>query len=158
MQNLARTSDRIDALVAAFAATDYVVDAANGPFVIRVGETATALDDQLDNRPWAVITAHNPDGRRCPAGANAAAQRSLEACLRESRPAMLLKVCNRDPAGLWPDEPAWLFTPRSIGQVDSLARRFGQRAVLTGRPGSPAELRIYGESNDASGTTPAVVS
>ena len=158
MQNLARTSDRIDALVAAFAAAEYVVEAPDGPIVIRVGETTPALDRLLDDAQWAVITAHNPDGRPCDAETNAAAQRSLEECLRELQPAVLLNVCNHDPADLWPDEPAWLFTPQSIGQGDSLARRFGQRAVLTGRPGLPTELRIYGESNNASGTTPAVVS
>lgn len=158
MQNLARTSDRIDALVAAFKATEYVVDAPGGNIVIRVGETTPALDSLLDGSPWVVITAHNPDGRPCAAETNDAAQRSLEGSLRKLQPAVLLNVCNRDPAGLWPDEPAWLFTPGSIRRVDPLARRFGQRAVLTGRPGLPAKLRIYGESNDAPGTTPVVVS
>lgn len=158
MQNLATTCDRIDALVAAFKAAEYVVDGPGATIVIRVGEPTTALDRLLDDRPWAVITAHNPDGRPRAAEANAAAERSLGERLRKLRPAVLLPGCNRDPSGLWPDEPAWLFTPRSLRQVDALARRFDQRAVVAGRPGSPAELRIYGELHDAPETAPAVVS
>lgn len=156
MQNLARIPDHIDALVAAFRAAEYIVDAPDDAIVIRVGETTAALDRALDKRPWAVITAHNPDGQPCTAQANAAAQRSLAVSLHALRPATLLNVCNRDPAGLWPDEPAFLFTPRDISEADSLARRFGQRAVLTGNAGGPAQLRIYGESDDTPAMIPAV--
>jgi len=156
MQNLSRTPDRIDALLAAFAAAEYVVEAGGDRIVVRVGESAPALDSLLGDRPWAVITAHNPDGRMPGAEANEAAQRSLEKSLREMQPAALIRVCNRDPDGLWPDEPAWLFTPKSMSAVDQLARRFGQRALLIGGPGEPARLRIYRGLNDAFGTPTAV--
>ena len=158
MQNLARTADPSDVMIAAFKAAEYVVDTKSGVIMIRVGETTPALDNLLDDRPWAVITACNPDGRLRDAERNAADQTSLEKSLRELRPAVVLTVCNRDPAGLWPDEPAWLFTPRDIAQADRLARQFGQRAILTGDPGAPAQLRLYRGRNDDSGTAPAVVS
>lgn len=158
MQNLARNQDRIDALTAAFAAAEYVVDAKDESVVIRIGETTPALDRLLDGRPWAVITAHNPDGRRCPDATNAAAQKALEQSLQGLRPAVLLAATNRDPDRRWPDEPAWLFTPDSISRADRLAHRFGQRAIVAGLPEGPATLRVYGDPHAASGKTPAVVS
>jgi len=158
MQNLAKTPDHIDALVAAFKAAEYIVDAPDNAIVIRVGETTADLDRMLGGRPWAIVTAHNPDGQLCTSETNAAAQRSLKKRLRESRPWALLAVCNHDPAGLWPDEPAFLFTPRNISEADCLARGFGQRAVVSGRAGGPAHLRIYGESEHAPATMPAVAS
>ena len=86
MQNLARSSDRIDAMVAAFKAAEYVVDTKSGAIVIRVGETNPALDSLLDDRLWAVITACNPDGRLRDAEKNAAAQTALKkACARCGR-------------------------------------------------------------------------
>jgi len=158
MQNLATTADRIDALIAAFTAAEYIVDAPDDRIVIRVGETSPALDRLLGERPWAVITAHNPDGRLCSAKTNATAQRSLEESLRDLQPVALLSVSNRDPEGRWPEEPAWLFTLQSLSQADRLARRFGQRATLTGLPGAPAQLRIYGDWRDTSGTASGAAS
>ncbi len=157
MQNLASTSDRLDALIAAFAAAEYVVEEKNDAIVIRVGKPTPELDQVLGDRPWAVITAHNPDGRLCSDQANATAQQSLNKSLNELQPAVVLRVSNRDSAAQWPDEPAWLFTPRSIHQADSLARRLGQRAILTGCPGAPARLRIYGGPHDAPVMVPTVV-
>lgn len=149
-----RRTDRLDALVAAFTAAEYVVDAPDDAIVIRVGETTPELDRLLDEKPWAVITAHNPDGRACSAVSNSAAQALLEQSLQRTRPSTLLEVCNRDPAGLWPDEPACLFTPQDLHQADRLAQRFGQRAIVTGFPGDAARLRIYGVSSDAPCTVP----
>lgn len=156
MQNLSRSPERIDALVAAFEAAEYRVDTGNDVIVIRVGENVPALDRLLGNRPWAVMTACNPDGRLCNAKDNAAAQQALEESLGELAPTRCLKTCNRDPAGHWPDEPAWLFTPGNFGQADLLARRFGQRAIVTGVPGAPAQLRVYADPDRDPGTPPGV--
>lgn len=158
MQNLANSPDRIESLARAFADAEYVLDVKDEPIVIRIGDATPALDRLVGNRSWAVITAHNPDGRQCSDAMNTAAQTALEQCLDELRPASLLEVRNRDPAGHWPDEPAWLFTPESISEADRLAHRFGQRAIVTGLPGAPAQLRMYGDSHDAPGTPPAVFS
>lgn len=154
MQNLASTPDPTDALAAAFAAAEYLVRSNDDRIVIRIGAETPALDSRLDGRSWALITAHNPDGRRCSDDRNERAQRTLEQCLRELRPAELLEACNRDPAGHWPDEPAWLFTPESISQADRLARRFGQRAIVVGDAGKAAALRIYRDLASAPTGTP----
>lgn len=158
MQKLAQTRDEIESLTEAFAAAEYVVEANCGFITIRVGVATPALDRHLDGRSWALITAYNPDGRLCAAEANAAAQRSLERSVRALQPAVILKACNRDPSGRWPDEPAWLFTPKRMCVADRLAQRFGQRAIVVGAPGAPARLRMYGRLHDAPGSAPAVVS
>lgn len=149
MQNLANHPERIDELLDAFATAEYVLPTLDENITIRIGESVPALYRMLGNSPWAVITAHNPDGIHCPARENDAAQRALEKCLRDLHPAVMQKVVNLDPKGLWPDEPAWLFAHDDIFEVDALARRFGQRAVVTGRAGGPAALRVYADLRDA---------
>jgi len=137
------TPDRLDALIAAFAAAEYVVDAGPEPIFVRPGRATPALDRLLDGRQWAIITAHNPDGRMQSGRHNAAAHRRLEQYLHRLAPAARLPACNRDPAGDWPDEPGWLLTPNDIAQADRAARRFGQRAIVTGGAGRRAALRVY---------------
>ncbi|HKL52070.1 MAG TPA: DUF3293 domain-containing protein [Wenzhouxiangellaceae bacterium] len=158
MQILAEHPETADPLVAAFAAAEYVAHADGEDIVIRIGQSAPVLDRALDGRCWAVITAHNPGGVRHALDDNAAAQRTLEKCLRELRPTRMLAVDNRDPSGQWPDEPAWLFTFDDISVPDGLARRFGQRAIVTGHPGGPAILRLYRDSRDAPRSITAVAS
>lgn len=144
MQNIAETRERLDALIAAFTAAEYLVETEAGPIAFRLGRTTPALDRVLHGRRWAVITAHNPDGRLQSRRHNAAAHGRLRQALERLAPATCVPACNRDPAGDWPDEPGWLFTPAEITEVDRLARRFGQRATVAGGAGRPAELRVYG--------------
>lgn len=144
MQRLAKFPEAVSDLAAAFANAEYVVDIGPATVVVRIGELAPALERATGERPWAIVTAHNPGGVRQPADRNASAHRRLRRHLRELAPGLLLPACNRDPAGRWPDEPGWLFTPESIDQADRLARRFGQCAIVAGRPGQPAGLRMYG--------------
>lgn len=159
MPNLAVNTEDVDTLAAAFAAAEYVIRVDPAPIVIRIGECTPALDRLLDGRHWAVVTAHNPGGMRRSASRNDAAQRLLTRDLRELAPDVLLAACNRDPHGRWPDEPGWLFTPESAAQADALATRFGQRAIVVGQPGHPAELRWYGNGNASiRGNSSAVVS
>lgn len=158
MQILAKSQESADSLVAAFAAAEYVVHADGDDIVIRIGHPVPALDSALDGCCWAIITAHNPGGVRRSDDANIAAQQALEKNLRELRPAAILDAHNRDPSGEWPDEPAQLFTFDDVSVADELAQRFGQRAVVTGHPGRPAALRLYGDSRDAPRSMPAVVS
>jgi len=143
MHEITATRARFDVLIDAFAAAQYVVDAKPKPIVLQLGRTMPALDRILDGRAWALVTAHNPDGRRQSPGRNALAHKALTACLDRIAPVMRLPTSNRDPAGHWPDEPGWLFTPEDIMQADGLAQRFGQRAIVTGGAGQCTELRIY---------------
>lgn len=143
MQNLANAPERFDALIAAFAAAEYRVDTGAASLTVELGRPSPALDRSLDGRPWAIITAHNPDGRLQSRARNAAAHLQLGQCLNRITPAVCMPACNRDPSGKWPDEPGWLFTPDTMADADRLARRFGQRAIVAGGDGQPAELRIH---------------
>lgn len=159
MQNLARNTENVDALAAAFAAAEYVVEAESAPIVIRIGNRTPSLDRLLDGRRWAIVTAHNPGGTRQAARRNDEAERLLAQALRDLAPPVLLPTCNRDPSGRWPNEPGWLFTPESLAQADRLATRFSQRAIVAGRPGQPAELRWCDDGNtQVRGDSSAVVS
>jgi hypothetical protein len=143
MQNLADTRDRLDALISAFAGAEYLVDAEPMPIKLHLGRLAPRLNRLLEGRDWAIVTAHNPDGRLQSDQCNAAADERLKKCLNELAPAACLPARNRDPSGQWPDEPGWLFTPEDFTQADRLARRFGQRAIVAGGASEPAALRIY---------------
>jgi len=143
MHNLTRDPDRLEALASAFVETDYLVEAPAGTISVRIGATAPLLDRQLAGRPWAIITAHNPDGCRRSRHHNAAAHAKLQRELTGMKPDVVLPACNRDRAGQWPDEVGWLFTPASMAQTDALARKYGQRAIVTGTAGRKAMLRIY---------------
>ncbi|MBS3743386.1 MAG: DUF3293 domain-containing protein [Wenzhouxiangellaceae bacterium] len=143
MQNLANAPEPSDPLIAAFAAAEYRVDTGATSLTVELGSPSPALDRLLDGRPWAIITAHNPDGRLQSKARNAAAHLQLDQCLGRVKAAVCLPACNRDRSGKWPDEPGWLFTPNSMADADRLARRFGQRAIVTGGDGQRAELRVY---------------
>ena len=146
MQNIADTGEDLDALIAAFAAAEYLVEVGPKPIAVELGHPTTALDRILDGRAWAIVTAYNPDGRRQSNRRNETAHASLEACLDRIAPTARLPARNRDRAARWPDEPGWLFTPDDVTQADRLARRFGQRAIVAGGAGQRSELRIYDAS------------
>lgn len=132
-------------LLQAFAATEYRVRVAGRKHVLHPGQRHASLDAALGNRAWAVVTAFNPQARRVDEAGNRRRQQQLLAVLAdggwEVHPAV-----NRDPDGAWPDEIAVLIVEIGMGDLDKLAREFDQAAVVTGRPGEPARLRLYGES------------
>jgi len=144
MHNLADAQHRLDALIAAFAAAHYLVYTDKTPVRLHLGRPTQALDRLLDGRQWALITAHNPDGRQQSSARNRVAHARLGQSLDRIGPAVRVPTCNRDPDGQWPDEPGWLFTPDSMACADRLARRFGQRAIVTGGSGKASQLRVYG--------------
>lgn len=132
-------------LLQAFAATEYRVRIAGGEHVLHPGRRHASLDAALGNRAWAVVTAFNPQARRLDEAGNRRRQQELLAALahtgQETHPAV-----NRDPEAAWPDEIAVLIVEIGMADLDKLAREFDQAAVVTGRPGEPARLRLYGES------------
>ncbi|MDT8450061.1 MAG: DUF3293 domain-containing protein [Wenzhouxiangellaceae bacterium] len=123
----------------AFLATDYRVCTGERWVTAHIGRPCPALE-RAAGRPWCIITAHNPAGRRRSAQSNRAAAARLENRLRELDPVPMLPACNRDPAGRWPDEPGWLFAFRDPTQVRELAEEFGQLGVVAGQPSQPVEL------------------
>lgn len=141
--NTEAASQTPEDLLQAFSATDYQVRIAECGYVIRPGRRHPALDKALSGREWAIVTACNPKARQIDDAANTRRHRRLvEAAAGlglEAHPAV-----NRDPGGDWPDEAALLLVAAGSAELDSLAGEFGQAAIVTGRAGQPALLRLYG--------------
>lgn len=130
-------------LLQAFSATDYRVRVAGTEYVVRPGQRHEDVDEALTRRSWAIITACNPDARQLDHAVNEKRHRQLlDTVARldlEAHPAV-----NRDPGGTWPDEIAALIVDADLADLDALATQFGQAAIVTGRAGEPARLRLYG--------------
>jgi len=126
----------------AYRATTYAVADGAHRLAIRIGERCAPLDALLAARglhEWAYVTAHNPGGLPADPAANAAAQARLEAELAASgRP--VLRGASLGDGGGWPPEPSLLVLGLPRAEAISLARRYGQEALVTGRCGTPAEL------------------
>lgn len=119
-------------LAQAYRDAGYVVDAPDGPLVLRVGDHSAplaALMRALRVDTAALITAHNPWSRPTDARDNAAAQARLEAELSAHGVAQL-PAQNRDPQGTWPPEASVLALGLAPDTADALARHFGQNAWL----------------------------
>ncbi|WP_376696848.1 DUF3293 domain-containing protein [Wenzhouxiangella sp. EGI_FJ10305] len=131
-------------LLQAFSATDYRVRVAGSDYVVRPGRQHEGVDEALARRPWAIITAFNPNARQVDDAVNEKQHRLLLDTLArlglETYPAV-----NRDPGGEWPDEIAVLIVGADLSELDTLAEWFGQAAIVTGRAGEPARLRLFGE-------------
>lgn len=138
------TSHPPEDLLQAFSATDYRVRVDGTDYVVRPGRRHEALDDALNGRPWAIVTAFNPNARQLEDEANDRRHRNLLDAVgrkgREAHPAV-----NRDPGGSWPDETAVLIVDADTDELDALAEEYGQAAIVTGRTGCPAMLRLYGD-------------
>ena len=90
---------------------------------------------------WAVIGAVNPGARRYPERLNDRRHAALRArCRREGLTVWPARGMAAD--GSWAEAAWWLSCPDLRG-IDHLACRFGQRAVIWGRGGGPAQLRGY---------------
>ncbi len=136
-------SNSPEKLLQAFAATDYRVRVDGHEYVVRIGRSLHGLDTAVGNRPWAIITACNPQALPLGSADNQARHRMLLEAARELDLAFHPAV-NRDPGKDWPDETAVLIVEPDKHALDALAKRFGQAAVVTGGNGRPASLRLYG--------------
>jgi hypothetical protein len=132
-----------EALLRAFTNAEYRVVLGGETMSLRPGRAQPDLDAALGERTWAILTACNPGGERDSGEANHERQRRLHDIVAESGWPAHAGV-NRDPDGEWPDEPSMLIVDAPMRELDALAGRFGQAAILAGAPGQPARLRLYG--------------
>lgn len=144
LMNTHLASDAPEALLQAFAATEYRVGVAGADYVVHPGHEHEPLNKALGQRPWGIITAFNPHAHPIDEAANRQRhQHLLETIAKhgwEVHPAV-----NHDPDGNWPDETAVLIVGADIADLDALAATFGQAAIITGSSGEPARLRLYGK-------------
>jgi hypothetical protein len=119
-------------LEAAYRATEYVVEAPGGAFVLHVDEPSAALaalQGQYGTDRSAFLSAWNPGSVPATATANEAAHRRLLDVLRAGG-RRLLEGWGRDPTGAWPAERSVLVLGIDAAAARVLAADFGQRALL----------------------------
>lgn len=141
--NTDAASNSPESLLQAFAATEYRVLVSGRDIVVRPGLRHRDLDDALDGRPWAILTAFNPRAVQVGAAENRTRHRRLLDTVGNAGLETHAAV-NHDPGGEWPDEKALLLVAIEAPSLDALADTFEQAAVVTGRPGRTARLRLYG--------------
>ncbi|MCC7463814.1 MAG: DUF3293 domain-containing protein [Gammaproteobacteria bacterium] len=119
-------------LEAAYRATEYVVEAPQGTFTLRVGEPSAALallHAQHGVCVSAYLSAWNPGSVARAAADNAAAHARLLAALAAAG-LQGIGGWGRDPSGAWPAERSLLVPGLARPAALVLARQFGQYACL----------------------------
>ena len=116
----------------AYRATDYVVEAADGAFTLRVDEASAALAALHVRRGVGgsvFISAWNPLSVPRSAGENDSAHARLLVALRADGHEAI-EGWGRDPSGEWPAERSLLVPGLALPRALELAQRFGQNALL----------------------------
>jgi hypothetical protein len=130
-----------DALAAAFRATTYQVETADGVFGLRLGELNPAFDAFLARHGasrWALLTACNPGAVRQD-DENPERQRRLQETI-EALGWTSFPSLNSADDGKWPEEPGFLLLHVGEEAVRALGREFSQLACVCGETGAPPRL------------------
>ena len=109
---------------------------------LKIGQCNQQLDELLlDNHVvnWAIITAYNANSQITDSKLNSTRQLELEKWL-ESEHWLWIQGCNVDPKAIWPDEPSCFVLGIEVKQALTIAREFGQKAIVYGYLGSAAKL------------------
>ena len=93
----------------------------------------------VGSRPWAFITAWNPQARRRAHAENMAAQRELLTALQGLPDVALRPAIGVGSTG-W-SEPSLFVAGPDLATLDALARQHGQRAYVHGQADGAARLR-----------------
>jgi hypothetical protein len=114
------------ALLSAYRATAWTVEAPGGALEVRPGHAAPA-----PLRPAGIVTAYNPASEPRAAEENRRADARLHARIAAAgvRAWRTLARGADDPAGAW-DEPGWCFPGDVRDLAVSLAAEFGQNAIV----------------------------
>lgn len=119
-------------LLAAYAATDFVVFDGEERWALHVGVASPRVDALLDRHGVdraTVVTAFNPRSRVLAPEANAARHRALVRMLEEQQLPFLLGE-GRDPSGQWRPETECIVFGISLAEGLEIARRFDQNAIV----------------------------
>lgn len=131
-----------EALLEAFHATAYHVCLDTVTWAtVRVDLPLPAqLAEVVDSRPWAFITAWNPQARRRPPAENLAAQRELLAAL-QNQPGVAIHPAIGVGTSGW-SEPSLFVVGADVPSLDKLAKAHGQLAYVHGEADGAALLRV----------------
>ena len=129
-------------LLEAFRATAYHVNLDTVTWAtIRVDlPLPTELVPVVGSRPWAFITAWNPQARRRPPEENLAAQRELLTALQDQPGVTIHPAVGVGSTG-W-IEPSLFAIGVDVDVMDSLARKHAQLAYVHGQANGTAHLRL----------------
>jgi hypothetical protein len=129
-------------LLEAFHATAYHVNLDTVTWAtIRIDQPLPAeLAAVVGSRPWAFITAWNPQARRRPPAENLAAQHELLAAL-QNQPGVTVHPAMGVGSTGW-IEPSLFAIGADIDTLDSLARTHAQLAYVRGQADGVAQLRL----------------
>lgn len=118
------------AVLAAYRATRWTVEAPSGPVDLRPGQR---LADEAFPLPAAVVTAYNPGSILRSADENLEADAALEAAVRaaagERRCYRALAHGSGPDAWRW-EEPGFALTAVSLERAVAIGEAFGQNAIL----------------------------
>lgn len=120
---------------------EYAFGHAGREHCVHVGEPMPPLAGCAGHLPFALLTAWNPGSEPTPEAVNVAAQARLRTDLERAGIAVVDAI-GRDAASTWA-EPSLLALGLPPDAADRLARAYGQNAILAGRLGAPARLRVY---------------
>lgn len=129
-------------LDAAYRQAVYRVILGGSPLDLRVDQACGGVRALLTERgvdTAAFVTACNPGSRRLDRAANRAARTALEDAVAAMGCSALPGVAI-DPEGRWPDEESLLLPGVDFESACSLARRFGQNALVWIGPEAVPEL------------------
>lgn len=119
-------------LVEAYRAAIYRVCHGGGDFSLHVGERSEPLARVMADtgaHSAAFVTAYNPHGELRDDTANRAAHERLWHALSRQT-SLILDASGTDPTGQWPPEPGYLALGVDQQAVKTLAREFGQNAIV----------------------------
>ena len=122
----------VAALIAAYRATHYCVNGVTPPFLMKVDQMSTDLDDCQRAHGVscsAFLTAWNPWSRATAEEINHAAQRELAALL-SGRGHRVLEGLAVDPTGHWEGEESFLVLGIGCNEAIEVGRKFRQNGFL----------------------------
>ncbi|HXG27462.1 MAG TPA: DUF3293 domain-containing protein [Nevskiales bacterium] len=131
-------------LEAHYRRTEYCVQAGARRLVFSIdrhdaGAEVALTAETGDFRQWAIVTPCNPASVALCAEENAARLENFRRWL-ETSPYRWLDSRNRDPDGVWPDEPGALILDIPLAAAEALGRQYGQNAIVHARYGEPPRL------------------
>jgi hypothetical protein len=130
----------MDNLIKAYTQTLYKVNGFLNPIII--GKISDELEQYLvqnNVRCWAYITAYNPMSERLSEEENENRNSQLRNDLRDY---IKIKGIGVDLNGKWIGEKSFLVLGIDRTNAISLARKYGQKGVVYGEIGEPAELLL----------------
>lgn len=119
-------------LIAAYHETDYRVEAADAPFILKVGRSSPELRALFKAHHAdcaAFLTACNPGSVRCSGAENDRAQEALLDDLH-SQDLLAISGVSRDISGTWPGEPSFLVLGLDLERARELAGKYWQNAFV----------------------------